>query len=234
MRRLKIAPVLASVAMLAAAARSDAACPDPGNSTCSYVITQNPARPSCLASTPDVIRLCPGGDADIVTFNLTVLDAAGAPCAGTVVRPLAGSGTLNLATGGYTTAVTDAMGNATISVSAGSGCGVLSLCADDGSGTPIPFGCRIDARSPDVNKGSTPALCGLSTNMSCIAGSDITNPLCGFVVGFGAVTPGVNNCWDLNCDNSVSGPDITGTLGKGGVIQHAGHCGTLGPLESCP
>jgi len=55
-----------------------------------------------------------------VTFSLTVLDAGGAPCVGTTVKPFAASGPLNLTTGGYTTAVTDAMGNASISVSAGS------------------------------------------------------------------------------------------------------------------
>lgn len=225
----------ASLALLLTSAFSYAACPDPANSTCTYVITQNPLRPVCISGfAPDVIRLCPAGDWDAVTFSLTVLDAAGAPCVGTTVKPFTASGTLNVATGGYTTAVTDAMGNASISVSAGSGCGILSICADDGSGTAIPFGCRLEARSPDVNKGATPALCGLPTGTSCATGSDITNPACGFLLSFGAVTPGVNGCWDMNCDNSVSGADITGTLGKGGMIQHYGHCGTLGSQELCP
>jgi hypothetical protein len=224
-----------SIAVLSLGELSHAACPDPANSTCTYVITQNPARPVCISGfAPDVIRLCPGGDWDVVTFNLTVRDAGGAPCVGTTVKPFTASGPLNLATGGYTMAVTDAMGNASLSVSAGSGCGILSICADDGSGVAVPFGCRLEARSPDVNKGSTPLLCGLSTSMSCVQGADVTNPACGFLVSFGSVTPGVNNCWDLNCDNNVNAADITGTLGKGGVTQHAGHCGTLGPQELCP
>jgi hypothetical protein len=58
--------------------------------------------------------------------------------------------------------------------------------------------------------------------------------MCGFLVTFGAVTPGINDGYDLSCDGAVSGADVTGQLGKGGVLQYFGDWGTLGALNACP
>jgi hypothetical protein len=38
----------------------------------------------------------------------------------------------------------------------------------------------------------------------------------------------------LSCDGDVSGVDITGQLGKGGVLQYFGDTGTLGAKNACP
>jgi hypothetical protein len=67
-----------------------------------------------------------------------------------------------------------------------------------------------------------------------VNGADINNPTCGFLAQFGAVTTGVNDGWDLNCDENVSGSDVTGILGKGGVLQYFGDTGTLGAKNACP
>ena len=138
-----------------------------------------------------------------------------------------GNSRVNIANGGATTAITDASGLASISLHAASGFGRVALCAD---GVQI---CNLFVRSPDVLKSSSPTLCGLGTGATSVAGSDITNPACGFIVNFGPVTVGVNDGFDLSCDNGVNGADINGILGKGGVLQYFGDIGTLGAFNAC-
>ena len=143
------------------------------------------------------------------------------------VRFVEETGIVNIANGGATTAETDVAGLATVSLHGASGYGRVVLCAD---GVPL---CRLSVRSPDVNKGATPDLCGIGTGMTAVNGADINNPTCGFLANFGAVTVGVNDGWDLNCDNNVNGSDVTGSLGKGGVLQYFGDTGTLGAKNGC-
>ncbi|MFN0151779.1 MAG: hypothetical protein ACKVU1_13860 [bacterium] len=223
--------VLALTACLATVAT--AGIPFPATSTCTITITQFPTRLICLTSwDPDVVRLTPAGSTaspvfDRVSITVRVRDAFNAVVPGALVAYSEQSGIVNIANGGATTATTDAAGLATVTLHAASGYGRVALCAD---GVQL---CNVQVRSPDVNKGSTPLLCGLGTVASSVAGSDITNPVCGFLVNFGPVTVGVNDGWDVNCDNSVSGSDVTGLLGKGGVLQYFGDTGTLGSLNSC-
>lgn len=207
--------------------------PFPANSTCTITITQFPTRLICLTSwDPDVVRLTPAGSTaspvfDRVSITVRVRDANNAVVSNALVGFSEQSGIVNIANGGATTATTDAAGLATVALHAASGYGRVALCAD---GVQL---CNVQVRSPDVNKGSTPPLCGLGTGTSAVAGSDITNPACGFLINFGPVTVGVNDGWDINCDNNVSGSDVTGLLGKGGVLQYFGDTGTLGALNSC-
>jgi len=223
--------VLALSACLATVAT--AGVPFPATSTCTITITQFPTRLICLTSwDPDVVRLTPAGSTasplfDRVSVTVRVRDANGAVVTNALVGFSEQTGIVNIATGGATTAMTDAAGLATVALHAASGYGRVALCAD---GVEL---CNVQVRSPDVNKGALPGLCGLGTGASNVSGSDITNPVCGFSINFGAVTVGVNDGWDLNCDSNVSGPDITGLLGKGGVLQYFGDSGTLGALNSC-
>jgi hypothetical protein len=137
------------------------------------------------------------------------------------------SGTVNIASGGATTAITDSEGLATIFLAGGSGSGSVAVCAGD---TPL---CPIQIRTPDV--AGTPTGCALPTSgTSFVNAADIVNPTCGFLAKFGPVTPGVNDGWDLTCDGSVNALDVTGVLGKGGVLQHFGHGAALGSLIGCP
>ena len=110
---------------------------------------------------------------------------------------------------------------------AASGYGRLALCAD---GVPL---CHLDVRSPDVYQ-SDLFNCGFGTASSAVSGVDITSPTCGYLVHFGAVTPGINDGFDLTCDGGVSGADVNGLLGKGGVLQYFGDIGTLGSKNACP
>jgi hypothetical protein len=223
--------VLALAACLATVAT--AGVPFPATSTCNCTITQFPTRLSCITSwDPYVVRLTPAGSTasplfDRVSCTVRVRDAQNVIVPGALVSFSEQSGVVNIANGGATTSTTDAGGLATILLHAASGYGRIALCAD---GVQL---CNLRGVSPDVNKGATPALCGIGTGSSNVSGSDITNPVCGFSVNFGSVTVGVNEGWDLNCDSNVSGPDITGLLGKGGVLQYFGDTGTLGALNSC-
>jgi hypothetical protein len=182
---------------------------------------------------PPVVRLTPEGStavplADQVTVTVRARTANNIPVPGAYVALMEETGTLNIANGGATTATTDATGLATVLLDAASGYGRVVVCAD---GILL---CRIaDVRSPDVNKGATPELCGIGTGFSAVNGGDITTPMCGFLATFGAVTAGVNDGWDLNCDETVNGSDVTGTLGKGGVLQYFGDTGTLGAKDNC-
>jgi len=207
--------------------------PFPANSTCTITITQFPTRLQCLTSwDPDVVRLTPAGSTasplfDRVSVVVRVRDANNAVVSNALVGFSEQSGIVNIATGGATTAMTDVNGLATVALHAASGYGRVALCAD---GVQL---CNVQVRSPDVNKGATPALCGLGTAASAVAGSDINNPVCGFIANFGAVTVGINDGWDMDCNNAVAGGDINGSLGKGGVLQYFGDSGTLGALNSC-
>jgi hypothetical protein len=238
-RRMTGSLLCALVALLAGLVTETlAGVPFPSTSTCTISVTQYAPRPACIDNMePDVIRLTPAGSnavppADRASITVRVRDEVGAAISGAVVRlkepgqsgPFA---YLNIASGGSTTAITDAEGLATVSLHAGSGNGTVDLCADD-----VPL-CSVQVRSPDVVRGGTTVGCGLGTGASAVAGADITNPACGFLVHFGAVTVGVNEGFDMNCDWSVSGPDITGQLGKGGVLQYFGDTGTLGTLNAC-
>jgi hypothetical protein len=226
------------VLLLALVTDARAGVPFPSTSTCTISVTQYALRPACISnSEPDVIRLTPAGSnamppADRASIAVRVRDQTGTPISGAVVQ-LAERGQswpnlyLNISNGGSTTAITDAEGLATVSLHAGSGNGIVDLCAD---GVAL---CSVQVRSPDVVKGGTTALCGLGTASSAVAGADITNPTCGFLVHFGPVTAGENEGFDMNCDWNVSGPDITGQLGKGGVLQYFGDSGTLGAWNDC-
>ncbi len=211
--------------------------PFPPLCTCTVTIAQFPTRAQCISSwEPDVVRLTPAGSNatpqfDRVSITARVRNAVNAPITNALLvfseadQPDAKR--VNIATGGSTTALTDATGLATVSLTAASGSGSVWLCAD---GIPL---CALNVRSPDVTKVSTPTLCGLGTAASSVSGSDITNPACGFLAGFGPVTAGVNDGFDLNCDHNVNGADINGLLGMGGVLQYFGDTGTLGVKNSC-
>jgi len=223
--------VLAISACLATAAL--AGVPFPGTSTCTITVTQFPTRTACITADPDIVRLTPAGSTaspvfDRVTISVRVRDASNVVVSNAQVSFSEQSGIVNIANGGSTTATTDAFGLASVTLHAGSGYGRVALCAD---GVQL---CNVIVRSPDVSKGSLPAQCGLSTGTTSVSGSDIINPVCGFNVNFGAVTVGVNDGWDLDCTNTVSGSDVTGTLGKGGVLQYFGDLGTLGAVNACP
>ena len=208
--------------------------PYPNLSSCTISITQFPPRPACINdSEPDVIRLTPAGSTaspvfDRASITVRVRDMLGSPVQGALVGFSELSGIVNIANGGSTTAITDDTGLATISIHAGSGFGRVALCAD---GVQL---CNLQVRSPDVARATTPALCGLGTASTSVTGADLTNPLCGYLVSFGVVTPGINDGYDLSCDGAVSGADINGQLGKGGVLQYFGDLGTLGGYNACP
>lgn len=211
----------------------EAAFPYPPLCTCTVTITQFPPRPACIASfEPDVVRLTPAGStatpaADQAMVTVRVRDANNTVIANAIVELVEEAGTVNIADGGAPWAETDPFGLATVFLSGASGSGRIVLCAD---GVPL---CRLSVRSPDVAKGATPELCGIGTGASAVNGSDINNPVCGFLAKFGAVTPGINDGWDLNCDENVNGSDVIGILGKGGVLQYFGDTGTLGAKNAC-
>ncbi len=202
--------------------------------TCNVTVVQNPPRPQCLDNfAPDVVRLCPDPAQspafDTVTFDLVILSAFADPLYGMPCSAYEASGTVNIAPGGSTTDVTDANGRASITVSLASGYGRIAACS---YGVPI---CEIEVRSPDVATSGVPSLCTLpTTGSSFVNASDVTNPSCGFLARFGAVTPGENNWWDLNCDGTVNASDVLGQLAKGGVLQHFGHGAPLGAKNGCP
>ncbi len=218
-----------------------AAQPDPAMSTCNVVIIQGPCpSAACLAAGGPVARLCPLGDWDKIEFRGVVRDAAAVPLAGILVKPVeVGASTLNLATGGFTTVLTNALGEFLITVGAGSGCGRVGVCVG-GPLAPIFLNCSAIVRSPDVAGGPIPATCPLPTGVnSFVNASDITNGACGYIVKFGLVVPGFNDCYDLNCNGVVNASDINGTLCppfglNGGVLQHFGHGGLLGMRNTCP
>lgn len=224
--------VLALAACFATVASAGIPCA--GFSTCNVTITQFPTRLICMTSwDPDVLRMTPAGSTASPVFDRVSITVRVRDCnavivpAGTLVSWSEQTEIVNIATGGSTTATTLADGLVTVVFHAASGYGRVALCAD---GVEL---CNVQVRSPDVNKGATSGLCGLGTAASSVAGADITNPVCGFLVNFGSVTIGVNDGWDLDCTSSVAGADITGTLGKGGVLQYFGDTGTLGALNTC-
>ncbi len=228
--------VLAAIllgAILPAPGPSVAAIPFPPLCTCTVSIVQNPTRTQCINNfDPDVVRLCPSLNSpvmDTMAFNLVVLDALANPVSGALVRAYERSGFVNIVEGGSTTAMTDAQGRASISVTRGSGCGRIGACVD---GILL---CEVAVRSGDVAWGPTPATCALPSNgTSVVNASDVTNPSCGFLNHFGAVTVGGNDCWDCDCNNFVNASDTIGTIGKGCLIQHLNHAGVLGGRSTCP
>jgi hypothetical protein len=231
-RTLPIATLVIALGLLCASA-SSAGVPFAPLSTCTITITQFPPRPICMTNwDPDVIRLTPAGSTaspafDRASVTVRVRDANNAVISNVIVTFSEQSGIVNIANLGSTAAFTNQFGLATVALHGASGYGRVALCAD---GVQI---CNLQVRSPDVNKGSTPMLCGLSTGTSVVAGSEIINPVCGWLANFGTVTIGVNDGWDLDCNGQVSGADVTGTLGKGGVLQYFGDSGTLGAVNFC-
>ena len=229
--RLARGVVGAAVSLAAFAHIASADVPFPPLSTCTVTVTQFPARPVCLTASEPVVRLTPAGSTanpvfDRVSITVRVRGATGVPVSNAVVVLSEVSGNVNITSSGATTAVSDATGLATVSLHAASGYGRVALCAD---GVQL---CNLQVRSPDVNQ-SDIFNCGFGTASSCVSGTDITNPSCGFLVHFGPVTQGVNDGFDLSCDGDVSGADINGQLGKGGVLQYFGDCGTLGGKNAC-
>jgi hypothetical protein len=170
-------------------------------------------------------------------MTVTVRDAANVPCPGIALQPVVLAGNLNLATGGFTTAVTNAVGTGSITVSRGGGCGILAVCAFLPGAVPITL-CRVMVRSPDVNSGPLAAHC--VAPQGTVNASDVTNGTCGFLPKFGPVVVGVNDCWDLDCNGAVNASDVNGSLCvgmglEGGWVQHFGHVGALGAQEvTCP
>jgi len=207
-------------------------------STCTVSIVQLPIRLNCINNfTPDVVRLCPSTAAplyDSVTFNVTILDALAQPVTNAAISVYELSGVVNIATGGATTASTNTLGKASVTVSNGSGCGQIGVCAD---GVLI---CEVNVRSPDIANTGLPSGCTLSTTATSFVNSnDKGNSSCGFNVKFGPVTAGTNDCWDMNCDNLVNSTDtgggfVAGCGVCGGWLQHFGHGGLLGAKSTCP
>jgi hypothetical protein len=225
--------VVTAVVGILASAENAAGAPSPANSTCTITVAQNPARPGCLAGPVPIVRLCPtvGGvpPFDDVKFDLIVMDDAAvpAPIVGAMVTVYETSGSVNLVAPAPVATV--AGGVASITVKAGGGSGRINVCVDG-----VTF-CGVIVRSPDVAGGALCATCPLPTaGASFVAANDVNNPCCGFFSKFGVVVPGVNDAWDLNCDNFVNASDILGNLGKGGLLQHFGHGGPLGPKSTCP
>ena len=93
--------------------------PFPPTSTCTVTITQFPPRPICLTAwEPDVVRLTPAGSTaapvfDRLSLTVRVRGAANDPVANAFVLFVETTGNVNIATGGSTTAFTDATGLAT-------------------------------------------------------------------------------------------------------------------------
>ncbi len=204
-------------------------------STCAVSVVQFPVTAVCINNfNPDVVRFCPSLATpvyDSVTFNMTILDALAAPVSGATLTAYETSGTTNIATGGATTAVTNALGKASITVSQSSGPGRIGVCA---AGVLI---CEIVARSVDAAFGVLPSSCTLpTTGTSFINANDVSNTSCGFTSKFGSVTVGTNDGWDLNCNNAVNASDILGfgVPVRGGVVQHFGHGAPLGAKTTCP
>jgi hypothetical protein len=209
-------------------------------STCTVSIVQLPTRPNCINNfTPDVVRLCPSAIApvfDSVTFNVTILDALAAPVTNALISVYELSGVVNIATGGATTASTNTLGKASVTVSQGGGCGQIGVCAD---GVLI---CEVNVRSPDIANTGLPSVAGCTlptTGSTFVNSNDKGNTSCGFNVKFGPVTAGTNDCWDLNCDNLVNSTDtgggfVAGFGVSGGWLQHFGHSGALGAKSTCP
>lgn len=203
-------------------------------STCNVTIDQTgEVRAICISNfEPDVTRLSPGpvGAFDnSVTFNLVILDALANPVSGASVSAYELNRQVNIATAGDDTDVTDASGNATISLTAAAGYGDVGICAD---GVLI---CQVEVRSPDVAAGALPAKCNIPTGTSQVNGADFTNSSCGFIANFGTVTPGVNNWWDLTCDNAVGAADVNGLKGAvNGALPHFGDIGATGAKNTCP
>lgn len=228
--------VIGASAALCLSAHAVLGQPDPSTSSCEVVITQGACPlPECIASSPPVVRLCPAGGFDQVDFRVVVRDSLGTPLAGIPLKPVERTGSVNLRNGGYTTPSTNANGEATVSITAGSGFGRVGVCAGG-----VLLICEIAARSPDVATNHIPANCPLTTSgTSFVNGTDYTNWNCGFGRRFGAVTIGVNSDWDLDCSEVVNSADIFGNVcppfGRaGGLIQHFNHGGQLGPKNVCP
>lgn len=204
-------------------------------STCTFEVVQNPTKALCLTKyRPIVARFCPGideiADFDVVTASVAAVGLeSGTAIPGLLIQATETSHVVNIAENGATTDVTDGLGQGQVTISRASGYGHIGICV---GGVVIR---EIEARSPDCAKSSLPAQCGeLSTNTtSFVSGADVNNPSCGFLANQGPVVMGINNWWDLGCDLFVSGSDVTGLLGKGGVVQHNGHGDYLGEKNAC-
>jgi hypothetical protein len=210
--------------------------PFPPNCSCTISIVQFATRTGCIANNePDVVRLTPAGStatpiADRLLVTARLRDADGAPAVGYEVRFCEQSETVNIATTGATAATSNAEGLASVVLHGASGYGLVALTAGDDD-TPL---CRWEIRSADTAGGFTPSLCALpTTGSSFVNGAEVINPVCGIIANFGPVTPGVNNGWDFDCTGSVAGADITGGIGKGGILLYFGDGAALGERLGC-
>ena len=210
--------------------------PFPPNSSCTITITQFFTRTACISLfQPDVIRLTPQGSSavpagDRARVDLLLRDASGTPCAGAFVTFCETSGIVNIANGGATTALSNSEGRATVFLDGGSGYGLVAITAD---GVAL---CSLEVRTPDVARGSLPSMCDLPTSAaSYVNFADVLNPVCGVLANFGTVTPGINNGWDLSCDNNVNGVDaINCGIGKCfSFLMMFGDGGVLGARNDC-
>lgn len=202
-------------------------------STCDATIDQTgEVRTQCVDNfEPDVVRLTPGppGAFDSATFDLTILDAQGIPVAGAIISAYELDHVLNISTAGDDTDTTDALGEATIDITAAGGYGNMGICAD---GVLI---CQVEVRTPDTASGNLPGKCNLPTSISFVNGADFGNSSCGFIANIGPVTPGVNSWWDLTCDNNVNVFDVNGLKGGvNGALPHFGDLGAMGTKNTCP
>lgn len=228
-------PLLAALcvcALAAAAVPTLAGPPDPTTSSCSITVAQMPGSPPCLGAVPVITRLCPLGDYDTVRWDLVIRDAAGVVCPGVTCSlfELPTTTQVNMV-GGGPTAITNAAGQAQLSLSQCSGYGYITVCAD---GVVLP--CRIEVRSPDCAFGPTPATCPLPTGVNSFVNvNDRTNLLCGFTANFGPVVP-ANQWWDLNCNGFVNASDVQGygIPPAGGWKQHVTHNNFLRFRNTCP
>ncbi len=226
-----------SCALLACSAVSPfplaAGIPDPSASDCLVFVAQNPQTPACFSPLPGPIRLCPMGDYDVVGFDLRIRDSAGEACPGVDVQLFETTGATSLNMVGVgPIATADATGRAVLTLDRASGSGTVVACVE---GIVFPS-CRVEVRSPDVAGGAIPLQCPLPMAVASVVNpSDVTNPACGFIGKFGAVTP-ANQGWDLNCNGAVSAADILGygLPPMGGVLQHFGHGGVLSARNTCP
>lgn len=207
--------------------------PHPYLSSKDPVISRGASIGAAGANVPQVVRLCPAGDYDTLRVGVTLRDILGAPLTGKALSFVESSGSVIMASGGHTTAITNGAGFGEITLRAGSGTGRVGICAD---GTILGW---FEVRAPDVaGAGTSPPDCVLPvSSSSTVASPDLDNTECGFIVRQGLVTPGVNQGWDLNGDAQVGALDINGwpdgLVLKGGWAQHSGHTGTLGGYTAC-
>lgn len=178
-----------------------------------------------------IVRLCPAGDYDQITFQVTLRDVLGAPMNNYLLTLVEEDGSVNVV-GGGPTGTTNTSGYGEIALSSASGSGWVGICA--GGSIMSSF----EVRSPDVSGGGgAPENCSLPTGTSVVDTFDVTNTECGFDAKSGAVLSDVNRWWDLNGDDVVDSEDedgwLEGSSMVGGVTQHMAHAAVLGAENTC-